>query len=275
MDVKLMDKNRIVAIAGFLVFAGLALALISRAGITPGFLDEILLKSIEMSLSQKMPFDIATILGGIVLLSLSFAFVSSYALIREKTDPAILGASAVLFALMVAAGGTGITSIALGFGIFLSPLVIQYVATDDKKAYKEFRAGRMTSHAVGTAMLVISLLVAVSVFYTTSADASYADKAIDSVVDATMVLAVGGQSQQVSQIPGGEEIFREKMKEVKEQLKSMPMFAAFKAYFPHMSALTVFSAIQLAGMIVIAPLSGLFGWILYRFMAKGEAGKQG
>ena len=263
-----IDRNRIVAAAGFLAFAGISLALFARSGVTSAYLDGIVLEVINMTLLGKGSIDAAYLIGGLLLFPLSLAFIGAYALFRDSIDWSLAGISAAMFALVLAFSGTGATNIALGLGIFLSPIIVQYIAIDDKNAYKELRPGRMISNAVGTAVLAIGILSALSVFYVTESNVSYSEKALDATVDATVLMALDGATQEIKTIPGGEEIFREKMVQVKTEIKAMPVFSMIQDYFPHASAVTVFATIQLFSMVAIAPLAGIFGWFLWKFVEK-------
>ena len=265
-----IDRNRIVAAAGFLAFAGISLALFARAGINSAYLDSIVLQLINMTLLSNAPIDITFLIGGLLLFALSLAFVGAYALFRDSIDWSLAGISAAMFAPILAFSGLGATNVALGFGIFLSPIIVQYVAIDDKKAYKELRPGRMISNAVGTAILAIGILSARSVFYVTSSDTSYSENALDSVVDATLLMTFDSASAEIKAIPNGEVMFKEKMVQVKEEMKAMPVFGMIRDFFPHASAITVFATIQLFSMALIAPLAGIFGWILWKFVEKEE-----
>lgn len=265
----MIEKNSIISAAGFLVLAGLALMLFARAGVGAGFMDSVVQNTIDLSLAQKAQVDTAALIGGMILLPLSFAFIAAFALSDKKIDWAVLGASGALSLVLIIFNGASPTNIAIALGILLSPLVVQYIAVDDANAYKELRPGRIASDAAGKAFLLLSLILAVSVFSVTSGDTSYAEKSVESIVNATLVLAIDGSSTEIKTIPGGEELFKEKMQQVREQVKTMPIFGLIRAYYPYISAITVFAAVQF-GALLMVPLAGIFAWVLWKFMGKGN-----
>jgi len=253
----MIDKNQVVAIAGLLIFGAAAVYLFQLSGITAGFLDNVLSKTFDSALTQTNLISINYLLAGIFALSLSFVFVGIYALITNKMDLILVLASSLMIPFSLLFLGMSLTGGLFGLGLFLSMILMQYLPIDDAKAYKELRPARIIRGAVGSGILVTSLLVALSVFFVVSGSVSYAENGMNAIVDTMIKMTVDQKTlATVEQVPGGTDM-------LKSQLESSGVILIIKSYYPQLSAVTAFSLIQIIGVFV-APIAGIFAWIMWK-----------
>lgn len=259
----MIDKNQAVAIIGLLFFGAAAIYLFQLSGINAGFLDDALSKTFDSALTKTMLVDTNYLLAGILALSLSFVFVGMYALITNKIDRILIFAGALMIPFSLLFIGMSLTGAIFGAGLFLSMILMQYLPIDDAKAYKELRPARIIRKAAGSSILLTSLLVALSVFFVVSGSTSYAENGINRIVDTIIKITVDKNTlASVEQVPGGVDM-------LKNQMQSSEMIAMMKAYYPHLSAITAFSIVQVIG-ILAAPIAGIFAWILWKMNESGN-----
>lgn len=258
----MINKNRLAAIIGFLIFGALSLFLMKLSGLTAAFLDDSFSQAISGAMENSAMLDYGYLIAGILMLPVAFAFVGVYSLMQEKADWILAASGIAMILLSLIFIGASITGAAFGLGLAASNFLIQYLSIDDAKAYKELRPSRIIRGAASSAILLISILVAISVFFAVSDNASYADNGINSMVDTIIKITVSESGKlSLEEIPGATEM-------LSEQIKSSELMAILRAYYPQMSAITAFTAIQVLG-ILIAPLAGIYAWILWRMNGLG------
>lgn len=260
----MIDKNQVVAIAGLLIFGAAAIYLFNLSGMNSEFLNDVLSKTFDSALTKANFVDTNYLLAGIFALSLSFVFVGIYALITNEMDWILTLAGALMIPFSLLFIGMSLTGAIFGVGLFLSMILMQYLPIDDAKAYKELRPARIIRGAVGSSILLTSLLVALSVFFVVSGSASYAENGMNKIVDIMLKITVDKNTLvSVEQVPGGTDM-------IKNELRSSEIILIIKAYYPHLSAVTAFSVIQIIGVLV-APIAGLFAWILWKMNESGNS----
>ena len=253
----MIDKNQIVAIAGLVLFGSGALYLFQLAGFDDVFLNNILSKTINSTMTNTPLINTYYFAAGILALAISFASVGVYALEKRAMDMAVVIAGAIMLPLALLFIGMSATGAVLGVGLFLSMMLMQYLPIDDAEAYKELRPAKIVQGAVGTAVLLTSVLVALSVYFVVSGDASYAGKGMSAVVDTILEISVDDATRaSLAEVPGGMDL-------LKDEIQSSELVSMMSTYYAYLSAITAFTAIQLIG-VFLAPLARVFAWILWK-----------
>ncbi len=177
----MIDKNQIVAIAGLVLFGAVALYLFQLSGLNDEFLNNILSKTINSTMTNTPLININYLAAGIFALAISFASVGTYALTKLEMDRILIFAGVIMLPLALLFIGMSATGAVFGASLFLSLILMQYLPIDDAKAYKELRPGKIIQGAVGSAVLLTSVLVGLSVYFVVSGNASYAEKGMNDV----------------------------------------------------------------------------------------------
>ncbi len=253
----MINKDQMIAAVGFLAFGAVALFLLQYSGMDAEFLNGILSETISSTLEQGMPLKLGYLLAGLFVLPVSFAFVAVYALYRNELDPVLLGAGFVLMLFSLLFIGVSLAGAAIGISLLASTFLLQYLAIDDAKEYKELQPSRIARGAASSVMLLTSVLVAAAVFMELSNDTSYSNKGIDGIVDMTIKMTVDQETlRAVEATPGG-------MQMMVDKVKSIKLIVLLKTYYAQMSAVTAFAFVQVLG-ILIAPLTGLYASALWK-----------
>lgn len=260
----MIERNQVIAIVGMIVFGAAAIYMFSLSGLNDAFFESILSKTISSSLTQTPLLKTSYLVAGIFALAFSFAFIGIYALISQKIDWIVIIAGALMIPLSLLFIGTSLTGALFGTGMFLSVIIMQYCPIDDAKAYKDLRPARIIRGAVGTSIVLISILVSISVYLTVSGDPSYSEKGVNDVVDTMLKMTINEATlASVEEVPGGMEM-------LKSEMKSSEVVLMIKTYYPQFSAITAFTIIQVMG-VILAPVAGILAWILWKMDDEGKA----
>ncbi|MBU4246655.1 MAG: hypothetical protein ABIF85_05220 [Nanoarchaeota archaeon] len=260
----MIERNQVIALIGMISFGAAAIYLFQLSGLNDVFLESILSKTIDSTMTQAPLLNTIPLVAGIFALALSFAFVGIYALITQKIDWIIVIASMIMIPLSLMFIGSSLTGAVFGAGLFLSAIIMQYCPIDDAKAYKELKPARIIRGAVGTSILLTSVLIGLSVYITVSGDASYSEEGVNNVVDTMLKMTIDEETRaSVEEVPGG-------MDMLKNQMQSSEVVFMIKTYYAQFSAITAFTIIQVIG-IILAPIAGIFAWLMWKMNDEGRA----
>jgi hypothetical protein len=173
-------KKESVLIILAVFFAVLSFVFIKNTGIK--FSNLLMpITSFTSLMNQEISINYLFIILGLLFLALSLSFALLFSLVKEKRKlflfiiPPVVGIAGIIFFGFI-----------IGCGILLSYFIVEYFVSKDRTIFKKISINYLVNHAVGKALLVINLSIALAVMFLLINNSSYAKTEVNNIMAANM-----------------------------------------------------------------------------------------
>jgi hypothetical protein len=270
------DTLEKIALAGAVISILLFSLILGYSGISSGSAVNIQ-NSLIMAFLASSPIDFLTpLIFGIlsfVFLAMFFAFLSAYGYFSDdRRTGLIAGIAGALITIVIF---HSITSIFLAIGLLLSSVYVVPLANTYSKELKRWIRFRVGSNAIGKALMIMNVAIALGVFLSISINAQYYQDSFQSELRTTMRDAIGAQTSSLtaSQLPAAQQAILQQQLDAQidqqiEKALSTPFFVAYFRWLPAIAALSVWIILEFLRNILLSNVGGVFTSVLIHACGK-------
>lgn len=271
-------KLELITGIGFITLFSLSIFFLSSlsTGYVANFQNHLLKAIIEtggQSPLQALGNTISTVLSsiiGLILLALSFTFLSVYGLFKKKDKLGIIiGAIAGLIVLIF------FNFSIIGFILFPVLILISWYSIPLAKTYfqelSRLKYYRSSAKTIGKVLLILNIAIALGLFLSINSDlASYQQQheevftslLVDSMVSENMMDIEGLDSSKQSEL---NQAFQEQARAAVEgTIKNTPVFQTYITWLPIVIPITVWIILEFFRSLILTNISELFSSLLVR-----------